>query len=277
MANPKQKQSFIDSFRIIDRKSCEKAIRYGGIAAMISAAITGIFAVAGFFTSSSNKYLAYYLDPWLAVDMVLIIVLGLFVFRKSRIASTLLVIYFVVSKVITWSDVGIKPQGLLISVIFLLYYANAMRGTYIWHAEFAFSSQIDDVQKDRVKKREGKVTSSKVAKQKKGSRNGRKRIKRGWKKIKKLLFEKKVKWTCLILSILVIIGLLFYWYEYRPSRARKECVKTAEERAILLMKSRAERETWNLDYKEAAEKGWYLTSDYEYAYKQCLRLHGIEK
>ena len=132
MADSKQKKSFIDSFRINDRESCEKAIRNGGIAAMISACITAIFAGAGFFTSSSNKDLAYFLDPWLSVDVVLIIVLGVFVFRKSRVASTLLVLYFAVSKAIMWYDMG-KAQGIIVSVIFFLFYVTAMRGTYIWH------------------------------------------------------------------------------------------------------------------------------------------------
>ena len=135
MADRKEKQSFIDSFRINDLESCEKAIRNGGIAAMISAGITAIFAVAGFFTSSSNKDLAYLLDPWMTVDVVLIIVLGVFVFRKSRVASTLLVLYFAVSKAIMWYDMG-KAQGLLLSIIFFLYYFTAMRGTYIWYASY---------------------------------------------------------------------------------------------------------------------------------------------
>jgi len=76
---------------------------------MFLAAITAITAGFGFFTSSSNKALAYMLNPWGGVDAVLILVMGIFIFRKSRIASTLLVIYFVLSKAIMWHD--IKPNG----------------------------------------------------------------------------------------------------------------------------------------------------------------------
>ena len=64
-----------------------------------------------------------------------IVLMGIFVFRKSRVASTLLVIYFVAGKAIMWSDLG-KVQGLFLSIIFLSYYVNAMRGTYIWRSTY---------------------------------------------------------------------------------------------------------------------------------------------
>ena len=130
-----KKKSFLDSFKINDPESCAKAIKTGGIAAMISAALTGIFGIIGLFTSSSNKNLNYLLDPWILVDVALIIVLGIFIFRKSRTAATLLILHFVSSKLIMWSDLG-EPKGLFMSLIFLFFYGNAMRGTYLWHAKY---------------------------------------------------------------------------------------------------------------------------------------------
>jgi hypothetical protein len=129
------KKSFLVSFAITDRESCAKAIRNGGIAAMISAAISSAFGVAGFFTSSSNKDLNYVLDPWLLVDVALIVVLGMFIFRKSRIAAMLMVVYFAGSKLLMWAEIG-EPKGLLMSLIFLLLYVIAMRATYIWHSKY---------------------------------------------------------------------------------------------------------------------------------------------
>ena len=123
MSTTAQKTSFWDSFSIKDRESCTKAIRNGGIAAMISAAITSIFGLAGFFTNSSNQDLNYFLDPWILIDVVLIVMLGLFVFRKSRIAATLLVVYFVSGKLIMWAALG-KPTGFMMSLIFFLYYGT---------------------------------------------------------------------------------------------------------------------------------------------------------
>jgi len=135
MSGNNEKKSFWEMFSITDRTSCEKAIRNGGIAAMISAGITSVFAGIGFFTSSSNKDLAYLLDPWMAVDVLFIVILGIFIFRKSRVAATIMVLYFSVSKAIIWYDMG-KARGLAMSLIFFLFYFTAMRGTYIWHKSY---------------------------------------------------------------------------------------------------------------------------------------------
>ncbi|WP_308367233.1 MULTISPECIES: hypothetical protein [unclassified Microbulbifer] len=136
-----KKKSLLDAFSITDRRSCEKAIRNGGIAAMVSAGITAIFAGLGFITSSSSKNLAYLLDPWLTVDVALIVILGIFILRKSRVASILMLLYFVTSKGIMWYDMG-KPQGLFMSAIFFLFYFTAMRGTYIWHKSYKDESLV---------------------------------------------------------------------------------------------------------------------------------------
>jgi hypothetical protein len=127
-------KNFVAAFSISDRASCERAIKNGGIAAMISAGITGVFAVIGLFTSSSNKRLAYMLDPWLLVDAGFIVVLGIFIFKKSRIASTLMVLYFITSKIIVWHDIGVA--NLAVAAIFFLAYFTAMRATFIWRSTY---------------------------------------------------------------------------------------------------------------------------------------------
>ena len=135
MSGNTEKNSFWGAFSITDRASCEKSIRNGGITAMISAGITAVFAGIGFFTSSSNKDLAYLLDPWLTVDVVLILILGIFIFRRSRAAATIMLLYFAVSKAIMWYDMG-NVKGLFVSIIIFKFYFTAMRGTYIWHKSY---------------------------------------------------------------------------------------------------------------------------------------------
>jgi hypothetical protein len=135
MSSNTGKKSFWGSFAITDQDSCAKAIKSGGIAAMLSATVTGAFAISAFFTSSSDKTLNYFLDPWLLVDLILILVIGFFIFRKSRVAATLMVIYFVGSKLLIWIDLG-EPKGLVMSIILLFFYVTAMRGTYIWHSKY---------------------------------------------------------------------------------------------------------------------------------------------
>ena len=130
-----KKKSFLDCYIINDKNSCDRAIRNGGTSAMISAAITGGFGVAGFFMNSGNQEIKYLLNPWILTDAALLIVLAIFVFRKSRIAATLLVIYFVASKVYIWYELG-KPSGEVLSIIFIAYFVMAMRGTFLWHAKY---------------------------------------------------------------------------------------------------------------------------------------------
>ncbi len=132
---PKGKKSFLASFQIADRESCETAIRNGGIAALFSAGITTVFAVIGFFVQTSDADLGVLLDPWLLVDVAVILLLAVFVFRKSRLASTLLLIYFVSGKIYLWAEIG-APRGIFLAIIFFLYYFTAMRGTFLWHSRF---------------------------------------------------------------------------------------------------------------------------------------------
>jgi hypothetical protein len=137
MPDSNAKSSLMDHFSLHNRYSCERAIRNGGVAAFISAAVTGLSAAAGFLITFSDPTLSNLMDPMLTVNVLLIVVLGVFVFRKSRIASTLLVAYFAASKAILWYQMG-QVQGLLLSIILSLflmfYYVTAMRATFIWHA-----------------------------------------------------------------------------------------------------------------------------------------------
>jgi hypothetical protein len=136
MTEEKKKRSFEDQLRITDRASCEQAIRNGGIAALVVAGLTGVFAIIGFFVhTSEDDPLSGFLDPWSLLDVALIVVLAVFIFRKSRVASTLMLIYYVASKILQVMDGG-GTAGLIVAVFFVLYFVTAMRGTYLWHAKY---------------------------------------------------------------------------------------------------------------------------------------------
>ena len=93
------KKSFLTEFAIKDRESCERAIRNGGIAALVSGGITAVFAAIGLFYQPTDAVQATVLfDPWMFVDVGLILLLAFFIFRKSRVAATILVGYFVATK-----------------------------------------------------------------------------------------------------------------------------------------------------------------------------------
>lgn len=74
--------------------------------------------------------------------------------------------------------------------------------------------------------------------------------------------------------IILILGVAFYWFQYRPTQIYSYCNYKAQEDAKNALKDKTEI---GADiYKEAVEKGMYLKDDYEYAYKKCLRENGIE-
>ena len=126
---------FLRDFRMDDRPSCEKVIRNGGIAALVSGGLTLAFGVAGFFTGPGQSVL---LDPYVLIDAALIFILAWFVFRRSRIASTILVLHFLLSKVVLFSEgAPMSVSNVIIAIGFMLYYVSAMWGTYIWHQRYS--------------------------------------------------------------------------------------------------------------------------------------------
>ncbi|MBT4882445.1 MAG: hypothetical protein HON44_00550 [Glaciecola sp.] len=135
MTEKKPKLSFKNQMKMGTQELCEAAIKNGWIAALISLGITLIFSLIGFFTQSDNETLNYFLDPWLMVDAVLIAIMAFFIYKKSRTAATLMFFYFVISKFIQWYDLG-SAQGLPVALVFMYFYFNAMRGTFVWHSKY---------------------------------------------------------------------------------------------------------------------------------------------
>jgi ABC-type dipeptide/oligopeptide/nickel transport system permease subunit len=135
MAEEKKRRSFEDQLRITDRTSCEQAIRNGGVAALVVAGLTAIGAIAGFFVEATDERLRTAMDPWSLLDVALILVLAVFIFRKSRVASTFMLVYYIASKILQVRDGG-GTAGLFIAVFFVLWFVTAMRGTYLWHSKY---------------------------------------------------------------------------------------------------------------------------------------------
>ena len=76
-----------------------------------------------------------------------------------------------------------------------------------------------------------------------------------------------------VLAIFALGSAAFYWYEYRPGGVRGECEQEATQRAVELLRRRAE---FDVRLKPGAEKGWFLQVDKEAAYVSCMRMHGIQ-
>lgn len=135
MTEKKPKVSLKDQLKMDTQEACVAAIKNGWIAALISLGITLVFSSIGLFTQSDNETLNYFLDPWLMVDVVLMAIMTFFMYKKSRIAATSMFFYFVISKFIQWHDLG-SAQGIPLAFLFMYFYFNAMRGTFVWHSKY---------------------------------------------------------------------------------------------------------------------------------------------
>ena len=108
--------------------SIAKKIKYGWVACLVSAVMTLGLMIAAL----SVKELSNLADIWTSIDVILILGLAYGIYKKSRIASTSMFLYFLASKI--WIIVETeKTNGLLVALIFLYFYLQAMIGTYEYH------------------------------------------------------------------------------------------------------------------------------------------------
>ncbi len=109
-----------------------KKIKGGWIAAIVSGTLTAIVAIIAVSTDAMDD-VGDVFDAWLFVDVVLIFGLAFGIMMKSRTAATIMFLYFLASKIYMVSMTG-QARGVIISLIFLYFYFQAMVGTYQYHA-----------------------------------------------------------------------------------------------------------------------------------------------
>jgi serine/threonine-protein kinase len=103
-----------------------KKIRNAWIAGLISTVVTLVFtllAVAG-------KKIAG-VTPWQFVDVAILIGLTFGIYRKSRTCATVMLVYFVISKIMLFAE-G-QRGGLVMAFVFFYFYAQGIQGTFAYH------------------------------------------------------------------------------------------------------------------------------------------------
>jgi hypothetical protein len=90
------------------------------------------------------------------------------------------------------------------------------------------------------------------------------------------MIQKLKEYGWMFLIVLVVLGVAFYWYEWRPSEIRKECVSVATQCAKRVMKDKSELAPESYT-KEQVERGFYMIRDYDKCYNDCLSEQGLEK
>ncbi len=105
-----------------------KKIKGGWIVALIS----GVMTIALIGIAMGTGALGNLFDWWSSLDVVLIFALAFGIYKKSRTAATIMFVYFLLSKIWFIVETG-KPSGIVLSLVFLYFYLQAMIGTYQYH------------------------------------------------------------------------------------------------------------------------------------------------
>ena len=104
-----------------------KKIKHGWIAALFSAAMT---LGATLLAMSGTEVLGF--SAWELFDVALILILAFGIYKKSRTCAVLMLVYFISAKIILMMETG-KPSGLVVGLLFAIFYWQAVVGTFAFH------------------------------------------------------------------------------------------------------------------------------------------------
>jgi hypothetical protein len=105
-------------------EQANKAIKQAWIAGLVSAVLS-IFVAVFLMANSGGSLMGF-------VDVAIMVVLSIGVYKKSRVAATLLFVIFVASKVWLIVTTGNFTGGIL-AAVFAVFFFQGMRGTFAYH------------------------------------------------------------------------------------------------------------------------------------------------
>ena len=111
-----------------------KNIRYGYIAALVSAGITVVLNFLQFDAGDVNLFS----DPVVLYDVIIMLLLAFGVYKKSRVCAIAMFIYFILGKIFQFQEyasygIDTPPSTYLVAVVFIYFYFQAFRGTIAFH------------------------------------------------------------------------------------------------------------------------------------------------
>tara|TARA_B100000886_G_C20376314_1_gene471904 strand:+ start:143 stop:517 length:375 start_codon:yes stop_codon:yes gene_type:complete len=111
-----------------------KNIRYGYIAALVSAGITVVLNFLQFDAGDVNLFS----DPVVLYDVIIILLLAFGIYKKSRVCAIAMFIYFILGKIFQFQEyasygIDTPPSTYLVAVVFIYFYFQAVRGTIAFH------------------------------------------------------------------------------------------------------------------------------------------------
>lgn len=116
----------------MNREDAQKAAKHGAIAALVMGGMTTLLTGIAIFTNSSGV-LAVYNDPFMLIDIALIFVFALGIYKMYRTAAVAMFIYAVLDRVISFMDSG-ELSGIGISLVIIFFLGKAVIGTFTYHS-----------------------------------------------------------------------------------------------------------------------------------------------
>jgi len=115
----------------MNKSEAIKATKNSAIAACISAAMTVIIVLIAINTDAEGK-LALFNGPANFIDVALILACAFGMYKRSRVASVLIFIYFIAAKAIISIETK-AYSGLGMALVFLYFYGKAIQGSFVYH------------------------------------------------------------------------------------------------------------------------------------------------
>jgi hypothetical protein len=116
----------------------KKHVKLGIYACLFSASITLFVIVYSILINAQDKF-ALYNDPWMFLDVLLILICAWGLKKYSRTAAITIFIYFIFSKISLWLENG-QMSGLGLGLLLLYFYFQAIRGTFFYHKHMQLSN-----------------------------------------------------------------------------------------------------------------------------------------
>lgn len=115
----------------MNREEAIKSTKNGAIAACISGVLTLGIVLTAIFSNSSGA-ISIWNDPSNFIDIAVIFACAYGVYKKSRAAAIILLLYFILSKLIIGIETG-KASGIGMAIVFLYFYGKAIQGSFVFH------------------------------------------------------------------------------------------------------------------------------------------------
>lgn len=106
-----------------------KVVKLTTYVLVITAIISAIFSVAGFFLEGKGQAMQYLLDPWALVDVLISLILAFFIYKLKLWAGIAIVVIQVLSAYLIYTETGHIPSAIVLFKFIL--FVSACKGIYL--------------------------------------------------------------------------------------------------------------------------------------------------